>query len=153
MNGEYVTPFLNATENLFREHLGLSLETGMPHLVEDNHYLSDVSGIIGLTGEVTGALVLSFSSEMAIKIISQFAGDKYAALDRVVIDGVGELVNIIAGNAKKNLSLLHISISVPGVVTGNRHQMNWPEDVPIISIPFYSNLGDFSINVALKKTR
>ena len=109
-----------------------------------------MSGIIGLAGETTGAVVLSFSRQTAINIISIFSRKEYKALSNEVLDGVGELVNIIAGNAKKDLLDFRIVISLPGVIVGNRYQIKWPDRIPVITIPFFSELGDFSVNVSLR---
>ena len=79
-----------------------------------------------------------------------FSKKNYLALSREVIDGVGELVNILAGNAKKDLLDFRIIISLPGVITGNKYKINWLKDVPVITIPFESELGDFTVNVSLK---
>jgi chemotaxis protein CheX len=150
MKAMYINPFLKASLNLFKDYLGLEVVVGEPFIREDPQALEEVSGIIGLAGETQGAVVLSFSRETAIKIISKFAKQTYLALGSEVIDGVGELVNIIAGNAKQDLLQYRIEISLPGVITGDSYKIHWPEKVPVITIPFNSNLGDFTVNVSLK---
>lgn len=83
------TLYLIASINLFKTHLGLDLSTGKPYMREDPQDLEEVSGIIGLAGETIGAVVLSFSRETAIQIISRFSDCKYTALSNIVLDGVG----------------------------------------------------------------
>lgn len=151
MKAQYVNPFLTATMGLFRDFLGIDAEAGKPFILENPQDLSDVSALIGLAGETTGAVVLSFSHDTALKVVSKMSGKNYAFLGSEVIDGVGELVNIIAGNAKKDLQDFRIVISLPGVITGNSYRINWPNSIPVISIPFTSDLGDFSVNVSLKE--
>ena len=151
MKAKYINPFLIASMNLFRDYLELQVTAGEPFIREDAQNLEEVSGIIGLAGETQGAVVLSFSRETAIKIISKFAGHPYLALGSEVIDGVGELVNIIAGNAKKDLLEFRIEISLPGVITGHDTKIHWPEKIPVITIPFTSELGSFTVNVSLKE--
>lgn len=151
MKAKYINPFLNATMGLFRDFLGLKVSSGKPFVLADPQDLSDVSALIGLAGETTGAVVLSFSHDTALKVISNMAGREYLFLGSEVLDGVGELVNIIAGNAKKDLDEFRISISLPGVITGNSYRINWPKGVPVITIPFSSELGDFTVNVSLKE--
>lgn len=151
MKAKYINPFLNASVNLFRNFLGLDLTNGKPYILENAHDLDEVSAIIGLAGETTGAVVLSFSRTTAVKIVSKFSGRKFQALTNEVIDGVGELVNILAGNAKKDLLDFRIEISLPGVITGNSYKINWPKNVPIITIPFKSEIGEFTVNVSLKE--
>jgi len=147
---KYVNPFLNASVRLFRDHLGLRVESGKPFLLQDPQALYEVSGIIGLAGETRGAVVLSFGRETAIRIVSRFAGQEFVALGNEVLDGVGELINIIAGNAKQDLLEFRIQISLPGVITGNSYKIHWPEGVPVVCIPFSCEFGPFSVNVSLK---
>lgn len=151
MKAKYINPFLNATLGLFRDFLGMEVSSGKPSVLGDPRDLSEVSALIGLAGETTGAVVLSFSHDTALKVVSMMTGTKYAFLGSEVLDGVGELVNIIAGNAKKDLSEFRISISLPGVITGNNYRINWPRGIPIITIPFSSDLGDFTVNVSLRE--
>ncbi len=150
MKAKYINPFISASMNLFKEYLGLDVESGKPYVLVDPRSLDEVSGIIGLAGETTGSVVLSFSRDTAINIISKFAGHQYQALGSDVIDGVGELINIVAGNAKKDLLDYKIVISLPGVITGSDYRIHWPENVPVISVPFSSSSGNFTLNVSLR---
>ena len=150
MRAEYINPFLKASINLFKEYLGLQAAAGKPYLLGDPQDLDLVSGIIGLAGDTRGAVVLSFSRETAIRIVSKMAGQEYKALSNEVLDGVGELINIIAGNAKQDLLDFRIEISLPGVITGNSYKIRWPEGIPVVAIPFTTELGPFSVNVSLK---
>lgn len=151
MKAQYINPFLNAALNLFQTHLGLKIKAGTPYLLDHEHQMEEISAIIGLAGETTGAVVLSFSRETAIQLVSRFSGLKIRALTNDVLDGVGEMINIIAGNAKKDMEEFKIAISLPGVITGSSYRIHWPEGVPVISIPFQSDLGNFSVNVSLKE--
>jgi chemotaxis protein CheX len=150
MKAAYINPFLSASMNLFHEYLGITVRSLNPFVRKDPHVLDEVSGIIGLAGETAGAVVLSFSRQTAMNIVSVFSKKAYTALTNEVLDGVGELVNIIAGNAKQGLADFRISISLPGVVVGDGARIHWPEGVPVIAIPFDSELGSFSVNVSLK---
>ncbi len=151
MKAKYVNPFLNASVGLFKDFLNFKLTYKQPYINNDPQNLHEVSAIIGLAGETTGAVVLSFTRETAIKIVSAFSGSTFNALSKDVIDGVGELVNIVAGNAKKGLEEVRIEISLPGVIVGKDYKINWPKGVPVITIPFSSEVGDFSVNVSMKE--
>lgn len=151
MKAKFINPFLNSSLNLFKEYMGINVIPGRPYLNKNAHELKEISGIIGLAGETQGAVVLSFSKETAIRIVSSLSGKKLTALTNEVTDGVGELVNIIAGNAKKDLLEYRIDISLPGVVTGKKHRINWPTGIPVVTIPFQSEKGDFTVNVSLKE--
>ncbi len=151
MKAQFINPFLKASIGLFKDYLGLQAEAGKPYLLSDPQHLDDVSGIIGLAGETRGAVVLSFSRETAIRMVSKMAGQEYRLLGNEVLDGVGELINIIAGNAKQDLLDFRIEISLPGVITGNSYKIRWPEGIPVVAIPFTTELGPFTVNVSLKE--
>jgi chemotaxis protein CheX len=149
MQVKYINPFIKASMNLFKDFLGLEVTTGKPFVVDDPETLSEVSGLIGLAGETAGAVVLSFSRDTAIKLVSKMVGQEFDDFGTEVADGVGELINIIAGNAKKDLDQFRIEISLPGVIVGDEYQLHWPEGIPVVSIPFESDAGPFSVNVSL----
>lgn len=150
MKAQYINPFLVASMNLFKNYLGVECSSGAPYLNPDPQNLDEVTGIIGLAGETVGAVVLSFNRETAIGVASKMAGKRYMNLSNEVVDIVGELVNIVAGNAKKDLLEFRISISLPGVLIGEGSKIKWPANVPVITIPFDSELGPFSVNVSLR---
>jgi chemotaxis protein CheX len=150
VKAEYINPFIKASVNLFTQYLGVEVTPGTPYVRSDPEDLEEVSGIIGLAGETTGAVVLSFSRETAVELVSRMAKKKYQALTNEVIDGVGELVNVIAGNAKQGLTDFRIDMSLPGIVTGKAYSIHWPEGIPVVAIPFESELGHFSVNVSLR---
>ena len=93
---------------------------------------------------------MSFTRETAIEVVSKMAEKPYRALSREVIDGVGEMVNIVAGNAKQDLLSFRIEISLPGVITGNMYKIHWPEKIPVVGIPFESDAGPFTVYVSLR---
>ena len=150
MKAEYINPFLDASMNLFREFLRFEIKNNPPYINHDSQDLHEISAIIGLTGDIIGAVVLSFTRETAIAMASRFSGKTYVAMTNEVIDCVGEMVNIIAGNAKKDLGEFRVEISLPGVITGAKYKINWPQGVPIITIPFESNAGAFTVNVSFR---
>jgi chemotaxis protein CheX len=151
MKAQYINPFIKASMNLFRDYLGVNVTHGSPFINKEVEQLQDVSAIIGLAGETVGAVVLSFDRETAIQIVSIFATVEFKALTSDVLDGVGELVNILVGNAKKDLADTRIDISLPGVITGKQYKINWPKGVPVITIPFESGLGKFTVNVSMRE--
>lgn len=150
MKAIYINPFITASINLFKDYLGIKVNEGKPFLNQEPQNLKEISGIIGLAGETRGAIVLSFDRNTALKVSGKFANKQFNAITSEVIDCVGELVNIIAGNAKKDLLDFKILISLPGVITGKSYKVTWPTGIPVITIPFESEFGNFTLNVSLK---
>jgi chemotaxis protein CheX len=69
--------------------------------------------------------------------------------DADLIDAIGEIANIIAGFAKRDLSSLNLSISLPNVILSN-HILAGLSGAPTIIVPFSCPLGGFSMEVSLK---
>jgi chemotaxis protein CheX len=152
MNIKYITPFIEAVGGAFDQMFQIQPRALTPYLAKKEEILDwDISGIIGIAGEARGLVVLSFPAGLAQDLASQLTGTTKTALDEDVTDTVGELVNIIAGNAKKGMEEFRLLISLPSIVQGHHHQVTWPSgSVPIISIPFSTPRGQFSLSVGLE---
>ena len=77
-------------------------------------------------------------------------------MDSDVTDAVGEIINIIAGNVKKNFEEeLRVKISLPSIIKGVAHSIVWPsEKTRIICIPFtiFSD-QEFCLSIAVDPTK
>lgn len=152
MQVKYIQPFINATIKVFKEFLSVEIKPGQPFLFNhnENKYSYDISGIIGIGGHTLGIVVVSFPKMVALDLASRITGDTIKIFDDTVIDLVGEIVNIIAGNAKQGLEQYELVISLPSIVKGVNHQIAGVSGVPMIGIPFASPKGDIYLFVSLK---
>jgi len=152
MKVQYINPFIKATINVFKTLLGAKAEPGKPVLYnpDSNNLKFDVSGIISLSGEVLGVIAISFPKLTALKIVSRLERRVVKIFDNTVTDAIGEIVNIVAGNSKKDMEEFRIVISLPSIVRGKKHNISWITGVPVIAIPFSSDLGNFYLFVSLK---
>lgn len=136
---KYITPFVTACEQIFEDFIGVKLTAERPYFAqkEDPHEWM-ISGIIGFSREARGAVVISMRKETALRITELLTGMKYDKIDDQVIDAIGEIINIIAGNAKKGLEeTFKLAISLPTIVRGVNHKITWPgESARIIAVPF-----------------
>lgn len=152
MNVKYINPFIQSTQVVFKEFVGVDVRPRKPFVYNPAasmiHY--DISGIIGLAGEVLGLVIISFPKLVALKAVSRVINTEIKIFDDIVIDTIGELINIIAGNSKKGMEEIRIVISLPSIVRGYDHQLGWISGVPVICIPFDSESGEFYIFVSLK---
>ena len=151
---QYIQPFITVCKSVFKDFLRLELEAKLPYFMEKEATTEwDVSGVIGLTGEARGAVVISMKKELAQKLTANLTGSAHNELDADVVDAVGEIINIIAGNAKQQLEeAFRLVISLPTIVKGKEHSIAWPEgQARVICIPFSTVAGDtFTLSVALE---
>jgi chemotaxis protein CheX len=149
MKAEYINPFVNATVEAFDKMLGCELRRGALALKSGRETHFEISGVIGLSGNAIGTVVLSFSKEVAIKAAGVMLMTEMTEVTDEVVDAVGELTNMVAGSAKSKLEELQLSISLPNVVTGAGHEIRFPSEVTPICIPFESPWGPLTVEVGL----
>ena len=151
---QYIQPFINVCRSVFKDFIGQEIEANMPHFLEKDQATEwDISGIIGLSGEARGAVVISLKDDLALKLTGILTGKVHKVLYDDVVDAVGEIINIIAGNVKQELEdAFRLVISLPTIVTGKGHTINWPTgQARVICIPFtMGGIENFTLSVALE---
>jgi chemotaxis protein CheX len=154
---KYIQPFIDVCKNVFKEFIGCDLEADRPYFAEKESVNNwDISAVIGLTGEARGAVVISMKSSLAIRFTDILTGSSHIEPDEEVVDAIGEIVNIIAGNVKKNLEeSFRLIISLPTIVQGSNHVIRWPAgNTRIICIPFNIFENEiFILSVAIESIR
>jgi len=150
MDPASIKPFVQSVQNVFSTMLQLPLTIGEPTIKNDDEPTYDVSGIIGMSGDVVGSVVLSFPKETAERVVALFTGLPPEEIGDNLPDAVGELVNMVSGGAKGQFQDRKVSISCPSVVIGANHKVARPKDVPCIAIPCESDCGAFAVEVALQ---
>jgi chemotaxis protein CheX len=139
---QYIKPFVDVTVDTFNSFVGCEVEPRHPYFSSPNQDtatgVSGITGIIGFSGYIRGAVVLSMRKDMAIRTTGLLIGTDPADLDADVIDAMGEIVNIIAGNIKAKIpDGEKIVISLPAVIKGADHSIAWPsKQGRILCIPF-----------------
>ena len=149
INVEYVNPFLTATVSVFRTMLDCEIERGQLYLKGHHSPDHEISGIIGLSGKAVGTVVFSLSREVALGATKGMLGESMSEINADVVDVVGELTNMIAGNAKSKLEQFAMSMSLPNVVIGKNHSVAFPTGVTPFGIPFDTKWGQICIDVGL----
>lgn len=153
MNSSYITPFIYSTKNVFKTMLGMEITFGKPELrASIPTQAFDVSGLIGMSGDLIGSVMLNFPLECARGIVNKFTGMEIDVYSEDFGDAVGELINMISGNAKAQFEGKNVSISCPSVVVGENHKIQQPSDSICITIPCDSECGRFAVEICIKKS-
>jgi len=151
MDVRYINPFLKSCCRLFDTMIKVAVQIKKPALKTHATPQFMVSAVIGLSGGMTGSVVIGFPTNVAISLASALAQAQFKAIDADCVDALGEIANMIAGAAKKDLPADQISISTPTVIIG-AHNVAYPQNVPIIVIPCETPVGPFVIEIALRPT-
>jgi chemotaxis protein CheX len=150
---EYIRPFVDHTENVLSTMASLETKFRDVYFQREIRIFGDVSGVIGLSGNAEGTVVITFYWDLARKAISSMLGIEEDEIDAVAIhDGVGELINMISGSAKADFTNtpFHFQLSLPTVVVGSGHEIGHPEHASIAVLVFDVNDKAFAVQLSLK---
>jgi chemotaxis protein CheX len=150
MDVRYINPFVEAVQSVFTTMIQIDVTLGKPHVTEALPRY-DISGIIGMSGDVVGSIVLSFPSPVAKVVVGKFAGTDCPVDSPDFADALGEIVNMISGAAKAKFDGKKVSISTPSVVVGSGHTIARPSRTVCISLPCKVYCGEFSIDIAIRE--
>lgn len=152
LKAEIVNPFLQATISVLKTMAFVDPAPGKPYIKKENSAKGDISGIVGLTGDTEGSLSITFSKECILFIVTHMLGEEKTEINEEVKDAVGELTNMISGDARRRLEELgyHFTGSIPSVIYGQDHEIKHVTKGPILSIPFSINEGHFVVEVCFK---
>jgi chemotaxis protein CheX len=150
---EYLTPFIDSTKHILKTMTSMDAEYKELYFPSDFRIFGDVSGIVGLSGKAEGNAVITFCWDLARKVISHMMRVTEDQINAEFIhDGVGELINMISGFAKKSFvgKPYHFELSIPTVVMGSGHQIGHPEEASIALLIFDVEKNSFALQVCLK---
>ncbi len=144
-NYNTIEPFKEAIPEVFSTMAYLEANLVEAYLDSNNSVYDEISASLSLTGSRRGILVITFSEKLARKMISRFIAMEENELSKSEIyDGAGEIINIIAGNAKARINDLkdHFDLSAPFVVSGKDHNIYIQNDLPCVTM-VYNVEGDY----------
>lgn len=153
MDVKLINPFINATINVLETMAFVTVNAGKPYVKKDNVAVGDVSGVLGLTGVANGTIAVTFEEKCILNIVSNMFGETMDKLNHEIADAVGELTNMISGQARRELEEVGkvFKAAIPSVVTGRDHSITHYSDGPKIAIPFSTEGGEFTIEVCFER--
>ncbi len=104
-----------------------------------------VTGLIGVHGNVSGYITVNLAERVAKSVVGGLLQDSFETLTNQVIDGVGELTNIIAGGIKKGVlgsQWAFNNVTVPSVIVGRNYQIAFCRGLEYLSVTFEQENDD-----------
>lgn len=150
MDVRFINPFVASTKTVFKTMVATEINIGKPFIIRANEEQSaDVSAVIGMSGDAVGCVVLSLPMATACNIATKFAGTPLNQGHPDFSDALGELANMVAGQAKAKFEGLNVSISLPSVIVGTEHVVSQSRAKPRLALPCACDLGGFTVEVVL----
>ncbi len=98
-----------------------------------------ITGMIGVHGKVSGFITVNLPERFAIHAVEGLLQEKFGELSSQVVDGAGEITNIIVGGIKSSLSKTEWAfsqITVPSVIVGKGYSIAYSRGLEFLNVTF-----------------
>ncbi|RQD68873.1 MAG: chemotaxis protein CheX [Tindallia sp. MSAO_Bac2] len=154
MKAEHLNPFVKAVNDVFTTMFDVQPEKKSVFVKEDMVSSNEANVLLGVTGDLEGAILFGFPKEMTFEMIRSMSGMEMTEINSFVASALGEVANIISGNA---MIILHDSdlvcdILPPKVMVGQYQTFSEKEE-KIVALTMATDFGEFDLNLMLKEQK
>lgn len=116
-----VEKIVESTNSVFSTMLSIDLESEKSFYKDEHQITTDIMALVCFTGKYNGTISIFCPAGVACKIATNMLGMETNVIDDDVKDAVGEVVNMIAGNVKTDLTeeFGEMHLTIPLVITGD----------------------------------
>jgi chemotaxis protein CheX len=152
MDAGLVNPLLAATVDILGKVAGIDADVKKPFLKTDPKGKGVVSGILTLKGNHTGTAAISFPDKAILMVVSKMFGEEITEVDNDVKDAVGEITNMISGQATQLYEKdgLSVKAALDQVLMGDNHSIPHPPGFPVLGIPIATEPGEVTVELCFK---
>ncbi len=154
MKEEYVNAFLSPAMLVWSKELNCALELAGAEAVSHQFTTDDITAVIGISGQLRGNVLYGFSQPTARSVVSRMIGQEVTEFDEMALSAIGEIANMITGNAATQLSNVGAScqISPPVIIEPSGSRFTTVGGQQIL-VRFTSDLGPLNIRISLAENR
>lgn len=144
---ELAKPFVKAVVDILATMAMVEAKAGRPFVKKENTAEGDVTGLVGVTGDRRGSISISFEKACAVQIVKNMLGDAIEDILSDVKDAVGEITNMVSGQARVGLAAAGLTLQsgTPTVIMGDNHVIKHVTTGTVVGIPFSTGAGKFTI--------
>src|SRR5271166_3703134 len=99
MKMELIQPFINSADAVLSQGLQGTTQVASLSMEEDGYRRKGVAGMVALTGDIEGRIILDLDPQTAVRVASHYAGAELPESDSLVKETIFELANQVVGNA------------------------------------------------------
>lgn len=152
MNVEYLNPIIKASTFVIEQTTGVKATVGKPYLTQTNYEEEVFVVMLGITGQLRGQVLLVMNSVVACDIASKMMmGMPVDGLNDMARSALGELMNMMMGNAMTNFSEMGILLDItpPTMMLSKNLNLN-VSNSQMICVPINYNGENIELNIAIK---
>ena len=139
---------------MFRELFNLEADIGAPSEIQADSKSTDTVLIaIGITGDLSGEVRYCIPEKTTLEMVKRMCGMEFEEVDEIVTSAMGEVANIISGNALTNLADIKVNcdLTPPKVLYGEKLPAAEHNDSLCTSLK--SDIGNVEVHIALSQTK
>lgn len=153
MKFEYIEPFVTSTMNVLRTILRSGIDKGDLSLLRGHELTGDVAVLIRLNDDSGESIILDMEAKTALGICTAMNGIPFTLLDSLGMDTIGEVANMIAGNAVSALNDRGFVFKVhPPQAVGRDAISRLTNGLELFQVPVLSKYGDITVNFTMRTT-
>jgi len=149
MQAVIINIFIDATLHVLATLGGVQFTVQQPRLKTDAASSGEVTGVIRLLGGVNGSVALGFERGCVLQIVSSMLGEDIRDLGQDIQDAVGEITNMVSGQAAQKLGDVtpRIEIRPDVVLMGQGAIPGQTRGAAVIAVPLIGPAGRLTIEV------
>jgi len=149
---DYVNAFLAPAKLVWEKELNHTLDFIGAEAVSHRFTTEDITAVVGVSGQLEGNVLYGFSQGTGLAIVGCMMGDPVLEFDEIALSALGEIANMITGNAATQLAALGYmcDISPPVIIESVGNAMTTLRGTQIMA-KFASDLGNLDIRVSLNE--
>ena len=145
--------FRTALKDILQDMAGLECSFGEMEPQQGILESQGLAVILGITGKMTGRVILDTSREVACRLCGMMNGEEYRLEDDFVLFSLAEFLNILSGNATTNINNSHrglnLRLAPPSVFVGRHLNINSPR-VKAYMIRMETAAGPINLSVGFE---
>ena len=154
MKAEYVNSFYKAAKDVFQLMVDIDPQRGDLKLIENISNDKDANVELGVIGDLKGTILFSFPKNMTLEMVKILSGMEMDKIDNFASSALGEMANIIGGNALTLLAKHHYTCDIvpPQIFIGEYKPHPIDSDKALL-LPLLTPIGEFDITILLKENK
>lgn len=150
MKEEYVNAFLTPAVHVWEKELGVKLTLAGAEQAASQYTTNELTALIGISGQLEGNVLYGFSQDSAKTIAGKMIGQEIQEMDEMSLSAIGEIANMITGNAATLLANMGAVCEItPPVIIEPRGSRFTTFGGPQILVKFSSDLGPLHIRISM----
>jgi chemotaxis protein CheX len=153
MRNDILAPFTEAACRTLKLLLDVDADAAASEVidvcVEDE---ARINIAVGITGDLSGEALYRFPEQTTLEIVKMMSGMEFTEIDEFVLSALGEVANIISGNAVTDLTNRDLTCDIlPPRILDDGELPSPGETTYVFSTKIHTSIGEVEVLLQVKK--